>query len=350
MPDRFETKHIFLDTEVFKGQGFNYESAVLERLAKLVESKEVVIHLTSVTVNEVKSNIKKDVVEGLIALKRLKANHAARILIGFSDYFKRAFREKLTKDDVVPVLIGKFQNYLDRVRADILSVEGVSIEQVFEKYFSQTPPFSEGKKKEEFPDAFVIDTLKEWCRRNREKLYVISNDNDFVTACEEVEQLIPLRELSEFLNIISAYLGIDRYKVAEKILRSCLGDVEQRIEEEFPEIGFFLDELEGEVSSVKVKAVRIVRWDIIDIRDDEATYSLSAEIDYSAEVSYADIVFEGFVVDTAEAMLERTLETRVRVIIEIDIQNSDAYRLQEVRIEERDIILSLWESDPYAFK
>jgi|ERR1041384_876 uncharacterized short protein YbdD (DUF466 family) len=349
MPDTFETKHVFLDTEVFKGQGFNYQSQVLERLAQLAESREVVIHLTSITVNEVKANIKQDVAEGLTALKQLKASHAARILIGFSDYLENTFRRKLNKDDVIPVLIEKFQSYCHRVRADILPVEDVSIEQVFEKYFNQTTPFSAGKKKEEFPDAFVVAILKKWCRQNGEKLYVISNDNDFVTAAEESDDLIPLRELDDFLAIVSAYQSIDRYEVAGNVLQSALEEIRGRIEQDFPDIGFFLDEEAGEVHDVKVKEVRIARWDVIDANDDQATYSLSVEIDYSADVSYAESSYEGFVVITGEDTLERTLETKVRVNIDLDIQHPDDYQLRQVKIEEQDVILSLW-GDGYPYK
>lgn len=350
MPQQLETQHVFVDTEIFIGELFNYQSKDLKRLAKLAESNQVFVHLTSVTVNEVKANIAEYLSKGVSALKKFKSARESKVLNGLSDLYKNLFADRVEIKEALPVLVQQFQTYCETLQADVLIVEGVSIEEVFHKYFNQIAPFGSGDKKAEFPDAFVVGTLREWCKKNDEKLYVISNDNDFMTACENEDALIPLRELSDFLDILSAHLETERYNLADKILRLYLREIKERIAETVRDIPFYLDEEGGEVYRVTVKTVDIIRQDIIDISDSQATYSLTAKVDYSAEVTYADNSIEGYIVSTDQQTINRSLEAKIDVIIDIDIQNPEASDIREVNVRTRNVILSLWEPDPYAYK
>ena len=47
---------------------------------------------------------------------------------------------------------------------------------IFELYFDGKPPFGTGEKRKEFPDAFVVAALDNWCGENGEEAYIITTD------------------------------------------------------------------------------------------------------------------------------------------------------------------------------
>jgi hypothetical protein len=44
--------------------------------------------------------------------------------------------------------------------AEEIELPKSALKQVLDLYFARRPPFGEGKKKSEFPDAFVLEALK----------------------------------------------------------------------------------------------------------------------------------------------------------------------------------------------
>lgn len=65
-------------------------------------------------------------------------------------------------------------------------------ESVFEDYFKCNPPFSaSGKKKSEFPDAFILKGLLEYCKTNESAtVLVISSDSDWADVIKPHPQLM----------------------------------------------------------------------------------------------------------------------------------------------------------------
>ena len=62
----------------------------------------------------------------------------------------------------------------------------------FKDYFNANPPFSAtGNKKAEFPDAFILKGVIEYCKNNvNSTVLVISDDLDWTSTLEENEQIM----------------------------------------------------------------------------------------------------------------------------------------------------------------
>ena len=60
---------------------------------------------------------------------------------------------------------------------------------VLAAYFEKQPPFGHGKNKAEFPDALVLETLREWCAKNELNMAVVSLDQGVQAACAEDDDL-----------------------------------------------------------------------------------------------------------------------------------------------------------------
>lgn len=70
--------------------------------------------------------------------------------------------------------------------------------EVANAYFGGIPPFREKKKREDFPDAFIWQTIYD-LSNVFDKLYAIINDKGLRSACETKENIILFNTLEDFL-------------------------------------------------------------------------------------------------------------------------------------------------------
>lgn len=112
--------------------------------------------------------------------------------------------------------MAKFSEQLEVVKIE----PEIEWEAVFKKYFSNKPPFSNKKKKNEFPDAFVIEQLE---GMKLDKLYLVACDPDFDSWAESQENVVlmkSIKDLSDFLLTSSQ---------ATKIFKNNVSSIEDKI-------------------------------------------------------------------------------------------------------------------------
>ena len=130
--------------------------------------------------------------------------------------------EKLKALSLGEKIISAFE---DRYR-DAMTLGYPSPETVFEDYFAVLPPFkASGNKKSEFPDAFVLEAIKEYLKVNPHKyLLVISNDDDWENAISDTERVSFAYTLEDGLKTIQSAEGIlpSFYAVEESIKKEII--------------------------------------------------------------------------------------------------------------------------------
>jgi hypothetical protein len=194
------TPHVFLDTTVFDQNSHNYTSTTFKKLAELVKENKIKIYLTTITTREVEAHIKEEIegaqadINAIFKKRRFlkNATHPSVSMVS----------EGMKVDEVIYGLGEQFRNWMSEVSVELIPIEGVSIEDVFDKYFDRQPPFGE-KKKTEFPDAFTIAALERWCKEKSARMYLISGDSDMASACEENLYLKATKSVSEFLDLLN---------------------------------------------------------------------------------------------------------------------------------------------------
>ena len=115
------------------------------------------------------------------------------------------FRIVESEDDIIAKEEKVFDDFLCAIDAEILGTDLIDINSVLSDYFGAKPPFEEsesGKKKSEFPDAFIAQQI-----RNRfgetETVIIVSNDKGFIRACQESENCLFFNSLGALYNAIS---------------------------------------------------------------------------------------------------------------------------------------------------
>lgn len=156
--------------------------------------------LTDVTILELESNIGECLVGASEALGTKTRN--TRILKnfdrgGFEVLFQPLETSKL-QADLMKALRAEFKE----AKAEILLAMKVDAATVFQKYFQKKPPFGPGKKKEEFPDAFVLTSIEDLCSWKNQKIYVVSTDGDMQSGCGDNGHLLHLKSIGEFVDLV----------------------------------------------------------------------------------------------------------------------------------------------------
>lgn len=86
-------------------------------------------------------------------------------------------------------------------------------------YFDKKPPFGDGKKKSEFPDAISILSLKSYLEDD-EKIYVISEDKDLKEYCAVDPTFISVETLDKLLNIYTTHTNTRHEQVKQYFIDS----------------------------------------------------------------------------------------------------------------------------------
>ncbi|MEC8067426.1 MAG: PIN domain-containing protein [Pseudomonadota bacterium] len=116
------------------------------------------------------------------------------------------FYSKYKNFDLKTLRINECEDYFNSLCVEVINTQDVDVTSaVFERYFSKRPPFGQGKKSKEFPDAFITLSTVEKIKRDDlgVKLIFISADPDWKGFCDEFN--IPLfKKLNEFTDWASS--------------------------------------------------------------------------------------------------------------------------------------------------
>lgn len=343
------TRHIFLDTQVFIASNFDYTGQRFLSLIEWVEKEKVFIYLTDITKREIHANITKRADAATAELKKLRTSENLRILINLNGPYQQVIGTRPDKKAIIEELVSQFESFEEKASVDYIDTDSVSISDIFERYFTNIPPFGSGNKKSEFPDAFVIASLADWCENNSKKMYVISGDKDMIAAAKLSSHLVSISQIDQFLDELIHH---EQTFVHDTIKAAYIRDQEQiilDIRSQFEDSEFYLDELDGEVDIVNVKSVNISEWSIIDIDEwaGRATLNLKVLLEYKAEVSYAQTMIEDMTFGHEEADIEADTRLSVKVDYVFDTDNLDEPNpeVESVSFNKKPIFLSLWPDD-----
>ncbi|MBP8234696.1 MAG: DUF4935 domain-containing protein [Rhizorhabdus sp.] len=203
-PHVLETRHAFLDTQVYRKLRHNPANRALKLLAEQIAARRLVLHTTDITLNEVSRQIAEDVEQSRLAVSKLRKDidrwrHTVpgiatlpELDAGTAATLFKAFR-RASKDEW-------------RAREHRATEHPAA--SVFADYFARLPPFDMPGSKE-FPDAFVLKTLEAWCAARGEIMYVVTLDAAVLRYVAASEWLLPLETIEELLAAAEASAECD---------------------------------------------------------------------------------------------------------------------------------------------
>lgn len=186
--------NVFIDTSVFIRNNFLFKrNEKLAELTNLHYEGKINVFLTEITYKEVISNITEKMQK---ATQKLKTSDCIIL-----KNFIKSYNMLTNCNNCVEQVIKGFEQYIKQTGIIIINIDKNLTQAVFNKYFNLEPPFSE-KKKYEFPDAFTLETIENWCIKNNTKTYFVSDDVDCKDFAEKSNNIKCLTSLSELINIV----------------------------------------------------------------------------------------------------------------------------------------------------
>lgn len=256
--------------------------------------------------------------------------------------------KKITSVNMKDKLYNAYQKHYE----DAIFLDYGNPEKVFELYFKGEAPFGTGKKKHEFPDAFVIDAIKSYINQHpNDILLVVSRDADWINAFKGNDSVIICDKLEDAQVKISNIDSILSSETVDEIFKSVYMDILTEAHFHIESECFELEDYEGfetlEIDTLIVEnaaysftPLKITRdhilvsteitakvWGHAEVIDLENSLWDNVDQEY-IYVRHADIEFSG-----AEVKVE------CEILISIDFDNPiDFAQLEEVKLLNQDNI------------
>jgi PIN domain len=194
----FQVIQVFLDTEVFAGEAFDFTSTKLAVIRSLAADGKIKLLTTSVTERECKQRIEKFIREAKNLVKKLRFHLG---ILSRTSFDVGDTRGKIDVAALTAELDGAFDQYLLGARVEKCDAMGVSVSELMDGYFEGKPPFGPDQKKDQFPDAVAVLILAKRAAKDARDIHVVSGDPDLKAACQDKPSLVYVQSLTEFLDL-----------------------------------------------------------------------------------------------------------------------------------------------------
>ena len=195
--------YVFIDTNIIKKEQYFKPGNKIQTLKSLALKNIIGLVTTEITINEIKANLYADLTLELECISKKKA------LLGHLTEFR------------LP-MISDVRTRVDNIVDEFFEGENIyilgydycdDVESVFSQYFNHQLPFGKNKKKNEFPDAFVLSALEKFSRDKDDYRYVVLSQDSDIKNYKSERLYIP--DADEYLNTIftdgqniDIYLGV----------------------------------------------------------------------------------------------------------------------------------------------
>ena len=303
---------VFLDTELFDANKLCLSSPAFKRLRNLVAQRLITVVSTEVTEREIDSHFERKAAEITEAVHRL------RTVVGRSAIQEQSFFEPLNGFDENAIrqeFEKSLNSYREDVKAIVVKSDKINLRQVLDQYFSKQPPFGDGKKKSEFPDAMAASALMTWCMESKQSLYIVSRDQDWNRIAMQVDSFTHCETLTPVFEILAPK------ELSKEILDTIpdkLLEIEMAVKREFPNCWFAIpDAVEGEVEEVKVKSVSLTGFHVVGADHGLAEIEFDCEVVFEADVNFYDPDLWVYDSDDRAAVYTEVVEDTIEVKKEI---------------------------------
>lgn len=247
---------VFLDTTEFVSANFDIHNPAFQEFCRLCEIGELRLLSTEITRREIKAHI-----DGFATYAHRLLQEVSKVIHTLPKAEAEAVKtiaHKLKASVLSDGLLKDSEEFFKKCNAVNLVIPPKATQHVLNLYFDRKPPFGGGNKKDEFPDAFVLQALQESARRHAGSLFAVSDDGDFKAACHGQPDLVYVKSLAFLLNCFHAR------DASVKRVRATIEENFKLIEEELKRILESLPaELEGRGGTAQLNTIRLD--DILDI-------------------------------------------------------------------------------------
>lgn len=266
--------YIFLDTNVFDSQNYNFASVALKTFSEAVQARAgITLLIPDPVEREVRRHILERSAQALKALN--EARRSAPFLAKWEHYPKVAFPDAADWE-VTRLAMNEWHQFIKRFSVKKLGYQGVDPATVMAWYDKGKPPFN-SRKKFEFPDAFVVAILDKFVADNTCTVAVVSQDGDMRLACKERPAFLHFENLPQLTEMLVAGDGkVDELRDAILTNTELLIDA---VTNELGDVQFYHDDSDYEIEDTDWEDITITDVRIVGLAHGEAILAFEMRID-----------------------------------------------------------------------
>lgn len=284
------TRHVFLDTQVYRRYGFNLSNSALTTLLGYVDEGKISLHTTEITLLESRRQIREQTEETAANIKKLHGamNRMKQMVPGTAIHIPE-FDGASASSELFNEFQGRLISFFRAHRHNALEVRPRVI---FERYFDGQPPF-ESRSSKEFPDAFVLEALNSYCAENRIKMYVVTGDNVMRDSAASRDHLIPAHTLEDILSAVVADFDGNAEAIADALFSDPAFDyrLETALKEEVDalELRYEGDLEDGEASDPTLRHINeLSDYSVVALDDQRISLILTVNAEIDMQIAYDD--------------------------------------------------------------
>ena len=249
---------VMIDTSIYHKNRCDFEGitrSIIPMLLQLLEANNI----TLLTHPVLESEIKKHIGESELVSRIRNFQSSIKKYNKQFQMIDISAEDLLTKIDELNIE-KRLNDKFDFFYKCAVSVPYVSAQEVFEDYFNANPPFSAtGDKKAEFPDAFILKGIIEYCKNNANAtVLVISDDSDWKQTLKGNKQIVQEESLESAMLLLWEQLD-DKSNLYQMLISQTESDIYTEIADSALGEAFCFDAIDTaeEVDIEKISVVEI---------------------------------------------------------------------------------------------
>lgn len=267
---------VFIDTNIYEGIGYNFDNknSILQAFKKLVNENEIKNIMISVIDGEIISHLEDRKQENIRAIKK----HCKWI----SDLInEELISKKLNKE------LQDYEEFKKETKTEIIKIDDINSQKILEKYFAVEPPF-ENKKQNEFKDAFFVEAVLEYIKKD---LYirnvVVTKDEGVIKSIKKfgntrVKVVKSIQELTDFI----INYGSKRKEELKKYIKEY--NLKSLIEKEYSVAYCDIEEENIEIDDIEIYGV----FDIEILNDIYSSVMVACDIGVALEGKFSCLDYD----------------------------------------------------------
>ena len=213
--------NVLIDTNILR-QDPQRKTAAFKLLNKMGRTGELVLHIPYFVKEEFLSQRKAEYSGALKEAERILKKVSKKHM---DESLKDSFKEQVT---TLQTSIHRVDEWLDQefafwcrnIGAKKYLIHAHHGEHVAKAYFSGTPPFKKPKARDDIPDAFIFETVKD-VLSDVETLFIVTGDKQLRKGCGQLKNAIVYSSLDEFIKSEQCHEALIEVDIVDKFDEIC---------------------------------------------------------------------------------------------------------------------------------
>jgi hypothetical protein len=311
------TPKVFIDANIAIGAGKPPGGPEMARVVDLVEAGLVTVITTDLTITEV---AKKHAQNDFDAIREITQPHFRKIVEGATGVELPPLTRSQLRQKLKSIYDKSTADMFKALEAKTLAVDTVKPSRVLDAYAAGEGFFSGEGKKDQFPDAFTFECLKDEAS-SEEPVIVVSNDGDFEGPVGSAEHITLVKSLPDLF----AALGLEmEAPELDVFLDTHEDELIERVNQELSDWGLMSDDvMDAEIYETNVSSIEIEKFTAFKPTEEGDAILVIGRLGVVAEVSYSHPDWDNASYDSEDKVLipfgDVSGETEIELTIDISM-------------------------------